>query len=27
MHQSGIIKRDNLPIKTIHIVQILAAGL
>jgi L-lactate dehydrogenase complex protein LldE len=27
MHQTGIIERDHLPIKTIHIVQILAAGL
>ena len=27
MHQTGIIERDRLPIKTIHIVQILAAGL
>lgn len=27
MHQSGIISRDKLPIKTIHVVQILAAGL
>ena len=27
MHQAGIISREHLPIKTIHIVQILAAGL
>lgn len=27
MHQSGIIAKEHLPIKTIHIVQILAAGL
>lgn len=27
MHMEGVIKRDNLPIKTIHIVQILASGL
>lgn len=27
MHQNGIISRDHLPIKTIHIVEILAAGL
>jgi hypothetical protein len=27
MHQRGIIEREKLPIKTIHIVQILAAGL
>ena len=27
MHQNGIIARDKLPIKTLHIVEILAAGL
>lgn len=27
MHQAGIIKREKLPIKTIHIVEILASGL
>ena len=27
MHMEGVIKRDNLPIKTIHIVEILASGL
>lgn len=27
MHQSGIIAREKLPIKTLHIVEILAAGL
>ena len=27
MHQNGIISREKLPIKTIHIVQVLAAGL
>ena len=27
MHQNGIIARENFPIKTIHIVEILAAGL
>lgn len=27
MHMQGVIERDKLPIKTIHIVQILAAGL
>ena len=27
MHMEGVIKREKLPIKTIHIVQILAAGL
>lgn len=27
MHQSGIISKEGLPIKTIHIVQILASGL
>lgn len=27
MHQSGIIARENLPIKTIHVVEILASGL
>ena len=26
-HQNGIIARDKLPIKTLHIVEILAAGL
>ena len=27
MHQSGVIVREKLPVKTIHIVQILASGL
>lgn len=27
MHMEGVIKREKLPIKTIHIVQILASGL
>lgn len=27
MHMQGVIKREHLPIQTIHIVQILAAGL
>ena len=27
MHQNGIIAREKLPIKTIHIVEVLAAGL
>lgn len=27
MHMEGIIKRENLPVKTIHIIQILASGL
>ena len=27
MHMQGVIDREKLPIKTIHIVQILAAGL
>ena len=27
MHMEGVIKREHLPIKTIHIVQILATGL
>ena len=27
MHQNGIISRNNLPIKTIHVVEILASGL
>ena len=27
MHMQGVIDREHLPIKTIHIVQILAAGL
>ena len=27
MHQEGIIRREHLPIKTIHIVEILAGGL
>ena len=27
MHMEGIIKRQKLPIKTIHIVEILASGL
>lgn len=27
MHMEGVIQRDHLPIKTIHIVQLLAAGL
>lgn len=27
MHMEGIIKREKLPVKTIHIVEILASGL